>query len=152
MPFDPEQPYSYSRTKKNLLGKVKTKQISEEKYNKLSARYTKRGGSSVKPEGYMTPAQVRRAETANYKATAKGRVKINPLSKTATTTETAQVVKNKRGTKTLTKQDMAISNRNKEIYNAAREQDENRRMMEMKQQDKKRRMMEMQRRRPRTKF
>lgn len=108
MPLDPQDPYSYSRTKKNLLGKEKTKQISEQKYNKLSTRYIKRGGSSATPEGYMTSAQVRRKERSN----------IKPLSKTTTTPSSAQIVKNKRGTKTLIKHDVAIGNRNREVYNA----------------------------------
>lgn len=110
MPFNPEQPYSYSRTKKNLLGKEKTKQISEQKYNKLAARYTKRGGSSITPEGYMTSEQVRRAEDVSRK---KGAYRTTPSS--------AQIVKNKRGTKTLIKHDVAIGDRNRAIYNALAE-------------------------------
>lgn len=119
MPFDPEQPYSYSRKKKNLLGKEKTKEISEQKYNKLAARYTKRGGSSITPEGYMTSAQVRRAEDlSRRKGTEKARSNIKPLSTTTTTPSSAQIVKNKRATKTLIKHDVAIGNRNMGIYNA----------------------------------
>lgn len=37
----------YTQTKKNLLGKYKTKDISAKKYERVSARYKKRGGGLV---------------------------------------------------------------------------------------------------------
>jgi hypothetical protein len=39
--------FGYTQTKKNLLGKYKTKEISAKKYEKVSARYKKRGGGMV---------------------------------------------------------------------------------------------------------
>lgn len=39
--------FGYTQTKKNLLGKYKTKDISAKKYERVSARYKKRGGGLV---------------------------------------------------------------------------------------------------------
>ena len=98
MPLDPEQPYSYHRTKKNLLGKEITKQISEKKYNKLAARYVKRGGESAVGSGYMTATQADKSQP---------RPKL--------TNPTAEYAKKKRGSKQVIKIDQNIVKRNRNI-------------------------------------
>jgi len=88
--------FSYSMRKKNLFGKEKTKEISEQKYNKLAARYTKRGGQSESGLGYMT---ARKADE----------------SKKSLTNPTAEYAKNKRGSKQVIKTDQQIVERNRNI-------------------------------------
>jgi hypothetical protein len=39
--------FGYTQTKKNLLGKYKTKDISAKKYERVSSRYKKKGGGLV---------------------------------------------------------------------------------------------------------
>lgn len=36
----------YTKTKKNILGKTKTKDISENKYKRLSSRFSNKGGET----------------------------------------------------------------------------------------------------------
>lgn len=69
--------YEYTKTKKNIFGKTKTKEITKKKFDKTASKYFKRGGE--------------------------GRGVINPMLKPGQSSIVVAEQKNRRGTKKVTK-------------------------------------------------